>query len=318
MVFGIEKSESVDSNRSFITSRNENGLDILTIENHHLRVDIIPALGGKINSVFNKEFGKEFLWINTALELRGYQPGDDYDSNFWGGVDELLPNDIPEDIDGIGYPDHGELWTTGLDHSMSENHVSVYGLLPLSGLYYEKAIYLDTNAPKIRVNYSIVNQSGGRRRFLWKLHAALRISEGDRLVTPARKAKMVSSEASRLHDAGEFLWPILEGVDASVVPQKNNTMDFFYLYDSPDGEMSMVTDGGKYRFSYHYDQRVFPYQWYFASYGQFRDHYTAILEPASAMPVSVNEAADLGQCSVLEPGAEVNTQVTIYAGANQQ
>jgi hypothetical protein len=38
--------------------------------------------------------------------------GADYDSNFYGGIDELIPNDIPENIDGIDDPDHGELWTT--------------------------------------------------------------------------------------------------------------------------------------------------------------------------------------------------------------
>jgi hypothetical protein len=32
------------------------------------------------------------------------------------------------------------------------------------------------------------------------------------------------------------------------------------------------------------------------------------------MPVSVNEAARLGQCSSLEPGEQIVTRVTIYAG----
>ena len=32
------------------------------------------------------------------------------------------------------------------------------------------------------------------------------------------------------------------------------------------------------------------------------------------MPLSVGEAAELGQCSVLEGGEELATQVQIYAG----
>lgn len=293
------------------------GLDILTVENDHLRVEIIPALGGKISSIYNKQLGEEFLWSNSGLTLRESQPGDDYDSNFWGGIDELLPNDLPEQIDGVTYPDHGELWTAHLDYSMLDNGISVYGLLPLSGLYYRKTIYLEVDAPKINIEYNIVNRSAKCRQFLWKLHAALRIAEGDQLVSPARNAKIVSPGASRFDEPGEFQWPVLRGTDASVVPKKGNTMDFFYLYDSPVGEMSLITGDGKCRFSYYYDQLVFPYQWYFATYGQFRDHYTAILEPASAMPARVNEAAELGQCSVLEPGEEINTVVVIYAGVNQ-
>jgi hypothetical protein len=299
-----------------ITQRVERGLDILTIENGCLRVDVVPALGGKISSVYNKRFDKEFLWHNVGFALRENQPGDDYDSNFWGGIDELLPNDLPEQLDGIAYPDHGELWTARLDYSMLDSGVTVYGLLPLSGLYYQKTIHLHADVSKINVVYNIVNRTNTRRKFLWKLHAALHIAEGDRMVSGARKAKIVSPGASRFDEAGVFQWPNIQGIDASVVLRKDNTMDFFYLYDSPEGEMSLITENGRYRFSYHYDQHVFPYQWYFASYGQFRDHYTAILEPASAMPATVNEAAELGQCSVLEPGEEINTLVTIYAGEN--
>jgi hypothetical protein len=35
------------------------------------------------------------------------------------------------------------------------------------------------------------------------------------------------------------------------------------------------------------------------------------------MPLSVNEAAKLGQCSVLEAGEKIETRVTIYAGPAQ-
>ena len=54
---------------------------------------------------------------NKDLPFSTHQPGTDYDSNFWGGIDELLPNDIDEKIDTIDYPDHGELWTTALSTS---------------------------------------------------------------------------------------------------------------------------------------------------------------------------------------------------------
>src|SRR5690606_1700584 len=297
-----------------ITQSIENGLEIQTLENHSLRVDIIPAMGGKIASIFNKKCDKEFLWQNSAIDLRVNEPGNSYDHNFWGGVDELLPNDIPEEIDGKTYPDHGELWTSRLEYAIAENAMSVYGLLPISGLFYQKTVSLEAISSKIKLEYNIINYSGERRRFLWKFHAALRMAKGDRLITGSRKARIVNIEASRFTETDEFLWPKIEGTDAALVPEKNGSMDFFYLYDSPVGEMTLLTEREKYRFSYHYDPKVFPYQWYFASYGQFRNHYTAILEPASAMPVQVNIAADQWQCSVLESGEGINTLLGIYAG----
>lgn len=293
-----------------------NNLWKYTIESECLQLDVFPALGGKLTSIFNKRLGKEFLWNNKDLPLQMCNVNDDYDSNFWGGIDELIPNDIIENIDGVDCPDHGELWTTALDCSVTENALKVSGELPKSKLFYSKRIELDPKHPLIRLHYEIENRSGQVKNFLWKLHAALSISEGDKLLSGASKARIVYPDSSRFSYSRDFEWPFIEKVDASLVPPQNNTMDFFYLWDSPKGEMTMILDEGRSRFTYMYDQNIFPFQWYFASFGKFRNHYTAILEPASAMPVSVNEAKALGQCSQLAPNEKIKTTVTIYAGAN--
>ena len=293
---------------------NREGIPVIRAENEQLAFEIAPLLGGRIISIYHKKLEKEFLWHNKGLGLAQNEPGADYDSNFWGGIDELLPNDIPETVDSIAYPDHGELWTAALSHEITHGEISVEGTLPLSRIYYRKTLSLHVNKPEIEVRYKIRNDSGARRHFLWKLHAAVRIQEGDRLLSKAKTASIVSAGSSRFKSMDEFSWPEIEGTDASLVPAKDGTMDFFYLYDNPEASMQMLSAGGRHVFACQYDQEVFPYQWYFASYGQFNDHYTAILEPASAMPVSVNDAQKLGQCTVLEPGEEIDTTVKIYAG----
>lgn len=293
-----------------------NEITIIRGENEQIRFDMAPALGGKIISVYNKVLQKEFLWHNGNLLLEKNEAGADYDTNFWGGIDELIPNDIPETIDGIAYPDHGELWTTSLQREVAGDKIIVSGKLPLSELYYQKTIWLDKGLPVIHLQYKIRNEASHTRRFLWKLHAALVVSAGDELTTPACKARSVYPDNSRFKTPDVFQWPVIENVNAAIVPPFNNSMDFFYLYDIPTPEMGMLSKEGQHLFKYSYDAAVFPFQWYFASYGKFNQHYTAILEPASAMPVSVNEASALAQCSVLAPGEEINTVVQIYAGPN--
>lgn len=297
-----------------ISSREYNGMVLLTGENEQIRFEIVPAMGGKLTSVYNKILDKEFLWHNQGLDLSVNAAGTDYDSHFWGGIDELLPNDIEETIDGQKYPDHGELWTSSLQYELKENQMIVYGELAQCGLYYSKTLSLEAGSAEIHLDYRIINKSGQTRHFLWKMHAALQISAGDRLLTRALNAKVVYPEASRFATMERFDWPVVEGVDAGIVPEKANNMDFFYLYGVTEGEMGMISGNGKHLFAYRYDQQVFPFQWYFASYGKFNDHYTSILEPASAMPVSVNEAMEKRQCTVLTPGEELQTRVTIYAG----
>ncbi|MCW3118077.1 MAG: hypothetical protein JWM28_2159 [Chitinophagaceae bacterium] len=294
-----------------------NNVEVLTIQNDHLKCDAVPALGGKIMSVYNKDLQKEFLWKNQNLDLAVKQTGDDYDSNFLGGIDELIPNDIPENIDGIDYPDHGELWTTPLSYEIRENKIILTGSLRLSGLFYQKTIYLNEDSPSIMLYYIIRNDSPAVKKFLWKMHAALQIKKGDRLVTPAQKGKVVDIAYSRFSNTNEFDWPMIEKTDASEVPGKNNEMDFFFLYDIPVAEMKFLGGNKGHEFRYSYDKTVFPFQWYFASYGGFLNHYTAILEPCSAMPLSVNDAKQLNQCTVLQPDEELSTQVRIYAGKVQ-
>jgi len=291
-----------------------NGIEILTAETDHLIFSIVPELGGKILSIFNKHLEKEFLWTNDKLSLQTNESGADYDSNFLGAIDELIPNDLTEKIGLIEYPDHGELWTTRLQYEVTGEKIRVFGKLPLSGLFYAKTIYADLNSPLLFVEYLVKNEANVQRNFLWKLHAALKIQPGDKLITPANLAQVVDPEYSRFKNKDEFKWPWIEDQDASIIPAANKTMDFFYLYDIPTGEMQLLSNNGEHVFSYRYDKTVFPYQWYFASYGGFLDHYTVILEPCTSMPMSVNEAMAEGQSAVLSPGESLNTTVQIYAG----
>lgn len=291
-------------------------VEILTGENDVVKFKIAPASGGKIVSIYNKQLDKEFLWQNENISLQQHLTGADYDTNFYGGIDELIPNDIPENIDGIDYPDHGELWTTPLYYETKQDSITVFGKLPLSELLYKKTVTLDAKAPLIHLHYTIKNTAAAPRNFLWKLHAALAIETGDKLVTDAQKAKVVDPAYSRFTNLNQFNWPVIEGIDASIVPLNNNSTDFFYLYDMEQAEMIFLSNKQKHLFRYRYDKKVFPYQWYFASYGGFLNHYTVILEPSSGMPISVNDAKSMKQCAVLKPNEEIETMVSIYAGEN--
>jgi hypothetical protein len=287
---------------------------LIRIENNHMVVDIFPAGGGKITSIYNKKLGHEFLWRNEALHLKIYEAGTEYDPVFYGGVDELLPNDIPENIDGLAFPDHGELWTQSLTASVSNDCLTLQSILPISKLNYQKTVGLDDNGPFINTDYTITNENTHAVKFMWKLHAALKIKKGDRIVCCAGKGQVVDPAYSRFTQIAPFKWPVVEKTDVSIIPDKNGTMDFFYIYELEEGEVGLVNEEQTY-FGCRFDNNIFPYVWLFASYGGFLGHYTAILEPCTTMPISVNDAARLGQTMILQPGETVKTRVTIIAGS---
>lgn len=290
--------------------------EIILLENDQLRLQVLPELGGKILSLFNISLQKEFLWTDPGQPLQRPESGADYDSNFIGGIDELLPNDIPETVDGIHYPDHGELWTTALKVlSITDTDIRLEGSLPLSGLKYCKTIRLEQGSPFVAIDYKISNASDSARHFLWKLHAALRLEEGDRIVSSARYGQVVDPAYSRFpQQEVSFKWPLVDAVDVSIVPAKTDAMDFFYLFDTATGEMKLENNQDHTCFAYLYDTAIFPYQWLFASYGGFLGHYTAILEPCTNMPIGLNDAIARKQSALLQPGQSIETTVKIFAG----
>ena len=290
------------------------GVPLTRLESDHLILDVAPSVGGRVVSLVHKPSGHEFLWRNPALPLRREPAGSEYDPNFYGGIDELLPNDIPEVIDGVNCPDHGELWTTPLACRCDAERLVVEGDLPRFGLHYEREMSLAGKEPRVDLTYRITNRTHQPRSSLWKLHAALAVQAGDLIDCPARRAQVVDLAWSRHHTLEPFDWPIIQGQAANLVPPSDGTVDFFYLFDLRAGRIAWQRPDAGLEFAYEFEPRVFPYAWLFASYGGFNGHYTVVFEPCTAMPVSVNDAARKGQCSRLEPGQTLATQVTLHAG----
>ena len=166
----------------------------------------------------NYQFGSPSLRLTsffgtTRANLSDVIPPDtEYRFEFlWRELNELLPNDVPEAICGIDLPDHGELWTSSLDYQIESESLVVSGKLSRSGLEYQRTMALAKDEPRIDLQYRIKNTLNKPLPLLWKLHAALRIAEGDRVVCPAAKARPADLEYSRWTSDEPFDWPHVEG-----------------------------------------------------------------------------------------------------------
>lgn len=289
---------------------------VLHLENRHCRVTIAPAIGGRLTSLqFRDARGDhEVLWRNAALPLRVCAPGTAYDPEFYGGVDEMLPCDLVEVIDGVACPDHGELWTTALRAEEDSDGCRLWGTLALFGLAYERRMRLASDRAELICDYTLINCGTAPRHFMWKLHAALAVQPGDVIECPALKALPVDPANTTCPTMDGFQWPMCSGVDKSRIPAANGSCEFLYLHTLTEGRMGWRSPARDLRFTYHFDRRVFPYAWLFQSFGGFDGHYTTILEPCTCMPIAVNAAAALNQCTFLPPGARLTTTVRIVLG----
>jgi hypothetical protein len=305
----------LESTRVQVSAHQIDDASVIQLENDVLRVGVAPEVGGRVVGVFNKRVGHEFLWRNAAARLARLAPGSEYDPNFYGGIDELLPNDLTETIDGQPLPDHGELWMTALAHELDDGWLKLAGYMPVSGLRYERRMRLSPDGrPEIEFRYRVTNASPAPRHFLWKLHAALNVAPSDVIDCPARLARVVDPAYTRWREREPFPWPHVDGLRADVVPAADGSVDFLYLYELTRGEVTWRRPSAGLEFAYRFDTGVFPFVWLFASYGGFLGHYTAVIEPCTTMPISVNDAISGGRCSRLAPGETLETAVTIYAG----
>jgi hypothetical protein len=134
------------------------------------------------------------------------------------------------------------------------------------------------------------------------------VATGVKIATAAR-ARVAEPEWSRRKSGEPFAWPNADGLDMSVVPAMDGTTESLFLYDLAEGRMALEGRDGA-RLECRFDKAVFPCCVYFASHGAMNETVTAVLEPCTTMPVSVNEAAERGFCSRLRAGEVMETTVT--------
>ena len=296
------------------------GFDVIRLENDLLQVDVLPQMGGKIIHFFHKALGREFMWSNPRLHLRELPVGAGYDDHFFGGWDELLPNDEPEVIDGEPWADHGELWTCPLNVETTWTRVSLSGTLPINPLFYRREMWLDEEKPVLHMKAIVVNRGRKPIDFLWKLHPALRVSPGAEIIVPALTGIPVDPDFSRFGHLKEFSWPNAtdrEGnpVWADRVPEMDGQTEFLYLTGLQEGRCSLAHKEEDWHFSVTFPREVFPTVWVFASYGGWRDHEVLILEPCTTWPKVLSEAIPTGKACRLGPRDSVAMDVAVRAGA---
>ena len=266
------------------------------LENDYLRIEVDPQHGGRITSFLGKQTQTEFLWYDAAR--LPVNPALDYDGNFAGGMDELLPCDLPEH----GFPDHGELWTQPLQATFDGPQLILDGRLPKCGLLYRRVMHLENNS--LICKYLLQNKGAEPLDFLWKLHAALAIAPGDRLLAPAHCQQAADpGDWSKAADGLPAHWS-----GAYAIPAMDGSSDFFYLTDLLDGSLELHREDGAF-FRCDFDTAVFPCAWIFASFGRLNDSRTLIMEPCTNYPLSLDDAVKAKCCARLAPGERLSTEV---------
>lgn len=295
------------------------GLRALILENAALRAVILPEAGGRIYQITYKPMDADLLWNHPRIRPARLPFGSNYDDNWCGGMDELLPNNIPETINGEAYPDHGELWAAEWSFTTSEESGRVSATLGcqtrISDVYAEKRISLGRDESRIQIDYRLRKGPGPPLPVLWNLHVPFAVSEHHRLHFPSMKAALEPSFPGTLEGAPvEFTWPLIATpggeLDLSVVPQASaRRMHFVYGHDFTEGRCGVTDAASGLASQVLFDPAIFRACWLFGSFGGWRNLNVALLEPSTGYPCQVAKAVEAGNCYALEASRELRTTV---------
>ena len=139
-----------------------------------------------------------------------------------------------------------------------------------------------------------------------------------RLELPGGKVTPVNLGFSgRIGTPGPFSWPEAKDARGRTVdlsrlpPPEEKSREFIYVEDLPEGWCGVLHEPSGSRLRMRFATSVFPYTWIFMDFGGWRGLYVAVLEPCTAMPKDLHEAARLGRCSSLDAGASLSCDVAV-------
>jgi galactose mutarotase-like enzyme len=290
-----------------------NDLNVLKLENEWFSLSVLPEVGAKILTLYDKAGQRQILWENPRIRPQIYPIDANFDNYWCGGWDDAYPTADACVHAGEPFPNLGELrsleWQVE-DYSALETTLSAYG--PISPIYVTKSIWLTGQV--LHMSFAVKNLSPIVLDFMWGTHPAFAIEAGTRLIIPAGIGIVSQSSDASLGSPGdEYNWPHINGTDMSVVPDFSaGTNCGHYATDLEDGWFAVETKGKG--VLYEFPVETCPCLWMWLVYGGWRGYYHAVIEPWTGYPVNLSQAFQEGRHSQLEPGEtfDVTVRCTAY------
>ncbi len=289
-------------------------LQLIHLSNSDLAASILPEIGAKIYDLIDKSTGQNFLWHNPRIPPQRYAVEANFDNHWCGGWDDAFPTCESCTHQGEFYPNLGELrsvnWQAHSSHGKSEVHLTAAG--PTNPVRAEKHIALEGRS--LQMQYSLRNEGHAPIDFIWGTHPAFAIEPGCRLHIPSHSALVSQANPARFGQPNQhYTWPILETpegrIDMSVVPEPGNHNAGHYVLNLKAGWYALEFPHRESGVLVEFPIDVCPHLWLWLSYGGWRGHYLAAIEPWTSVPVTLSDAVSAGTHRVLAPGETFNASV---------
>lgn len=294
------------------------GLTALVLTNDRLRVVVLPELGGRVWQITELAGGTDLLWHHPRLQPQRVPFGTGYDDNFIGGWDELFPNDLPEELAGEPFPDHGEAWSERWNWQLLPGpdaavRMSLTGRI--SGCELVRTVSLAPGSSTLRVDVEVTNTCDAVLPMLHKQHLAAALRPGSRVDLPGCRVEIGDFGRPRWGEPGQgFDWPGPPGIDFAGPPPLG-TAELLFA-DRLAAGWCALTGGDGVGIGLAFDTDVYPACWTFGSWAGWRGLNVVVLEPCTGVGLSVADGQASGRHRALGLGETLRTTVhaVVYRG----
>jgi hypothetical protein len=240
-----------------LTESRVHGFVSVVLANDWLSVAMVPHLGSKLMSLYDRKHEYEWLWTNPLLtHLRPLSMTHTEQQFELGGWDECFPGlrAAPYPVppwSAFHIPKYGDLWSHEWKKTTVENTSARIAIcMSMEGRHlpyrFERTLALQAGEPILRFSYRLHNDSHVPMPFVWSSHPLLRAEPGMRVVLPEGTRTWLDSvlPAGTL-DAGIVTdWPYLavrkvERNLSEVLPDTEGWAAKLYTVGLTDGRVAV-------------------------------------------------------------------------------
>jgi hypothetical protein len=289
----------------------------VTIENDAIRMDVWPALGGKVSSIIDKADKFELLF-NYPSEIPTEALYDaPYQSGWYAGWDECFPAVAAGPYTGHPYnavnvPDHGELW--GLPTVAVPTKDGITTVWNGLRFGYRLTRKLALEGASIVARYSLVNLAPFGFRFVWAQHALMSMIQPVQIrFTPGLPMRLSHDAGGRAIDQN-FAWPRgTQGEDFSHpdgLPADRGWKMFSVEPISAPAVVSYPSRSRALEIEYESEDAITAYWGIWIDNGGWAHHHHFALEPTTGRFDQLDRSMKDDSAATVGPSMQVNWTVT--------
>ncbi len=307
-----------------ILKGNWHGFSAVLLENEVLRVAVVPELGAKIVSMLDKSHNYEWL-VPPMRPLRKVGYGVDFVSQDMSGWDEMIPTIVACTVDGVSYPDHGEVWGIPWEIQKEGEGELVFSVRGVAWPYiFTRSVRLSAE-DCLELGYTIRNEGTSPFPYLWAAHPQFRADAHTRIILPGAVKQLVNvvDQDPAWGARGEIHpWPAATGRDGAerrldrVRPVDDHSCRKFYVPpDYPIEWAALVHEEHGCQLRLSWSMHDAPYFGLWVDEGTYNVLPAVALEPSNGYYDGLDKAIQNGRVAVLEPGTERRWNLQVHFGA---